>query len=158
MNERIDRRGQRGGANIVVVVVVLALVGAAVAATFVLMGRQETGAAQTALDLVPKADDASAEVMLNSALTGAQTWWAENGTMVGYGPAAAAEFEPDVRFDAAPVAQTQQVSIRGADATSVVLVTRGGTGALCLGLTDGVVSYGRADAASAAQCVGSSWG
>jgi hypothetical protein len=157
MGRSLDPRGQRGGVNVVVVVVVLALVGAAVAAAYTFMGKQEVDGAQTAIGQVGKADDASAEVTLTSALTGAQSWWAENATMEGYGPTPAAAFEPDIAFDASSTAEAQHVSIRGADATSVVLVTLGGTGPLCVGLTNGVVSYGRVDASSAAQCVGTSW-
>ena len=92
-----------------------------------------------------------------SAVQGAKVYFAEQGTMAGYGPAQSAAFDPSIPVDASPTATSGHVSIRGVDATSAVFVTKGGAGPLCIGLTGGVLSFGRADAASAAQCTGTAW-
>jgi hypothetical protein len=149
-----EQRGEVGMAGWVVITVIL---GSLAAIPFVLMMRSEGAADETAVAQIPKATDVQAETMLTDAIRGAQTAFAEQQTLVGYGPSQAAEFDPQTRYDASPTAETGIVSIRGGSATGVVMVTKGGTGPLCIAMNAGVVSYGHADAASGAQCAGTEW-
>lgn len=137
--------------------IAILVVGVMIAVPYVWMGRQDVKDAQTGLQAVDKAKDTQGEVLLTTAAAGAREYVAEHGSMTGYGPAASQAFDPSIPVDAAPTASQGTVSIRGADATSVVLVTRGGAGPLCLGVSDAALTYGRVDAASAAQCTGTAW-
>jgi hypothetical protein len=75
---------------------------------------------------------------------------------VGFGPGTAAEYEPGLRYNAAPAAVRGQVSIRGASASSVALVERSSSGAVfCAADQGGAVTYGTVDAPTAAACQGS---
>jgi hypothetical protein len=158
MQRRILSLGdERGALGMVAWIVAIAMAGAVIAMPYVWMGRQEVKDAQTGIQAVGQAKDAQGETLLMSAAEGAKEYVAEHGSMAGYGPAQSQAFDPSIAVNASPVATQGAVSIRGADATSVVLVTHGGAGPLCLGVTDGALSYGRVDAASAAQCTGTSW-
>ncbi len=150
-------RTQRGAMSLITVVLVMAVVGAIVAVPFVFMGRAETDDARTALKAVDQANDAGAEVLLTNAVRGAQVWLAENGTLEGYGPQEAVAFDPQATYDTSPVAQANHVSIRGVGPQTVVLVTMGGGGPLCVSMTGQVVGYGRTDASAASQCSGTAW-
>ena len=149
-----DERGQLG---MVGWIVALAVVGALVAIPYVFIGRSEVQQAQQGIGAAAKATDAQAEVLLMDAAQGAKIYFTEQGSMAGYGAAQATTFDPSTPVDSSPTATSGTVSIRGADATSVVLVTKGGAGPLCIGLTGGALSFGRVDAASAAQCTGTAW-
>jgi hypothetical protein len=137
-------------------VVILLVVGALVAVPYVFMTRQEANDAQTAVAAGGRANDVAAQADLVNATTVAQAWFATNGTLQGFSPTEAAAQEPSIVWDAA-AAQPGHVSVRGADATSVVLVTLGAGGPLCVGIIDGAVTRGRADAATAAQCTDQGW-
>ena len=149
-----DEHGQLGFVGWIVAVVVL---GAVVAIPYVYLGRSEVKSAQQGLGAASQASDAQAETLLMSAAQGAKVYFAEQGSMAGYGPAQSAAFDPTIPVDTSPTATAGKVSIRGADATSAVFVTKGGAGPLCIGLTGGVLSFGRVDAANAAQCTGTAW-
>lgn len=138
-------------------VVILVVVGALVAVPYVFMMRGETDGAKTAVDAASRASDVGAETTLTDALRVAQTWYATNGSLQGFGPAQAATEEPQTPWDASPTAEVGHVSIRGADASSVVLVTMGSSGPLCVSLSSGRAGYGHVDAANASQCAGVSW-
>lgn len=138
-------------------IVALVVLGALVAVPYVYLGRSDVTQVQQGVVAAAQAEDVQAETLLTTAAQGAQVFFVEQGSMAGYGPTQASAFDPQTPFDTSPTATPGHVSIRGADATSVVLVTRGGSGPLCVGLTAGVVSFGRVDAASAAQCTGAAW-
>jgi hypothetical protein len=149
-----DERGEFGMLGWVVAFLIL---GALIAVPYVFLGRKDAEQAQQGSAVVARANDASAEVLLTTAYQGAKVYFAEQGTFVGYGPTQASAFDPQTSFDASPTARREHVSIRSADATSVVLVTEGGSGPLCVGLNGDVLSFGRADAANAAGCTGTAW-
>ena len=138
-------------------IVAVVVVGALVAVPYVYLGRSDVKQAQQGLDAASQANDAQAETLLMSAAQGANVYFAEHSSMVGYGPAQSAAFDPTIPVDTSPTATTGKVSIRGADATSAVFVTKGGSGPLCIGLNAGVMSFGRVDAANAARCTGTAW-
>jgi hypothetical protein len=149
-----DEHGQFGMVGWIIAVVVA---GALVAVPYVFLGRTEVKQAQQGIGAAAQATDASAETLLMNAAQGAKVYFAEQGSMTGYGPAQSTAFDPSIPVDASPVATSGHVSIRGADATSAVFVTKGGSGPLCIGLTGGVLSFGRVDASNAAQCTGTAW-
>jgi hypothetical protein len=156
--ERQNRfRSEHGALSLIGWVVVLFVVGSLVAIPYVFMARQEADTAQTGIDAVGQANDASAQLSLKNALVGAQTWYAEQGTLTGYGVTQAIQFDPQAKFDAAGVATAGSISIRGVGPATIVFVTKGGTGPLCAAMTAGSVTYGTVDAASADQCSGTGW-
>ena len=150
-------RDERGALGVVGWIVAILVAGAVIAVPYVWMGRQDVKDAEQGLQAVDKAKDAQAETLLMTAAEGAKEYVAEHGSMAGYGPAQSQAFDPSIPVNGSPVAVQGSVSIRGADATSVVLVTQSGAGALCLGVSDAALTYGRVDAASAAQCTGAAW-
>ena len=149
--------GERGELSAVGWIVILFVVGSLVAIPYVFMARKEADTAQTGIDAIGQANDASAQLALKNALVGAQTWYAEQGTLTGYGVAQATQFDPQATFDDAGVATAGHVSIRGVGPATVVFVTKGGTGPICAALNAGSVTYGNVDAASANQCSGTGW-
>jgi hypothetical protein len=157
MERAIRFRGERGELSLVGWAVVLFVVGSLVAIPYVFMTRKEAETAQTGIDAIGRANDTSAQLSLKNALVGAQTWYAEQGTLMGYGVAQATQFDPQARFDASGVATAGSVSIRGVGPATVVFVTKGGAGPLCAALNAGSVTYGNVDAASATQCSGTGW-
>lgn len=138
-------------------IVAFVVLGAVVAVPYVYLGRSEVKQAQQGLGAVSQANDAQAETLLMTAVQGAQVFFTEQGSLAGYGPAQVTAFDTSTPVDASSTATVGRVSIRGADATSVVLVTKGGSGPLCVGLTAGVLSFGHIDAPNAAQCTGTAW-
>jgi hypothetical protein len=146
-------RSQRGSATVWVVGALVVIATVVVAAVYVTAGRQEAKHGQQAVGEISKASDVEGQALLASALPSAQTYFAENGSLSGFGPAAATSFEPSLRYGTG-AATSGQISIRGVTPTSVVLVTVTQRGPLCAAFNNGVVSYGRVDAQSAAQCAG----
>lgn len=136
-----------------VIVAVIAVLGAL---PFVLMMRSDVDSAEQAVGAIDTANDAQAKVILTNAVRGAQVYFAENGTLTGYGVDAARLFDPTVVYSAGPARQGQ-VSIRGVGSTTAVLVSLGGSGPLCVAVNGDIVTYGFVDASSAAECSGSSW-
>src|SRR4029077_18031402 len=147
-------RGERGELSLVGWGVVLVVVGVLVAIPYNLLGRHEADTAEQGIQAIGQASDVSAEASLTNALQGAKVWLAEQGSLVGYGVTQATHLDPQAKYDTSETAEAGVVSIRGATPSSIVLVTKGGTGALCAALSDGAVTYGRVDAGSATQCAG----
>ena len=90
---------------------------------------------------------------MSEAIRGAQAYYAENGTFDGYGPDAAATFDPSIVYTAGAAAPGMVSMV--VTPTSVVLVTlvdRGGY--LCAAAAGDLVTFGRSNAASADQCSG----
>lgn len=123
-------------------------------------GREASGAAEAGavpLDPIGRANDVYAQAILNNAIRVAQVYFAENGTFDGLTPQVAADYDPTVIFTVGPAAPAS-VSMRGLSSTTVVLVTATEEGTyLCASATSEVVSFGRSDAATPAQCTGG-WG
>jgi len=143
-------------------VVLVGIAGFAAMATF----RHHTAAAPSPVPSVTtsmrygipdanKADDAATQTDLRNAIVAAKVYFTDHESYVGFSPGTAAEYEPGLRYNAAPAAVRGQVSIRGAVASSVALVERSPSGTVfCAADQGGTVTYGRVDAPTAAACLG----
>jgi len=113
-----------------------------------------TFAGQAPVDPIGKANDISAQATLNIALGSTQVYFAENGTYQGFDAQVAGQYDPSVTYTSGPAAPGV-VSVRGVTATTVVMVTATEGGSyLCAAAQADVVTFGRADAQSPAQCSG----
>ena len=145
------------------VVVLVAVAGYAALATF---GHHEAAPAsspeptvtvsvQHGVGSANEADDAATQADLRNALFAAKTYFTEQASYTGFGPATASRFETSVRYTAEGPADIGVVSIRSVTTTSVLLVERSASGAVfCVADANGVTTYGSVDAASAAACRG----
>jgi hypothetical protein len=164
-----DQRGEIGLRVVMVMAVVAAL---AWTIPMVFFGRQETeqaavltgagdqsgaGAAgasgQAPVDPIGKANDVQAQANLQTAMSSAQVYYAENGSYQGFSAQVAGQYDPAITYTSG-AATPGVVSVRGVTPTTVVMVTGTKQGVLCAAATADVVSYGRTDAQSAAQCSG----
>ncbi|MEX2274603.1 MAG: hypothetical protein WEA10_03420 [Actinomycetota bacterium] len=146
--------GQRGEIGMGTALVAALVVGAIAAAAFVFMGRAETDAASTAIEQIPRAESVQTQLALDTAMRGAQVYFAENGSFTGYSPAVATQNDPSVRYSSGP-AQVGVVSIRGVTPTTVVLVSKAESGqTLCSAATGPTIVQGTQDAQTAAECTG----
>jgi hypothetical protein len=146
-------RNDLGATSFWLLLIVALVAGALVVVPFALAGHQEASHDQDAIAQIDRARDVSAQATLQTAVGGASAYFAENATFAGFDPQAAVLFDPSVGYTTGAAAP-DLVSIRGVTPTSVVLVTSTGSGYLCAAVSGGVVSYGRADAATAAACTG----
>jgi hypothetical protein len=146
-------RDDVGATNSWLLMIVALVAGALVVVPFALAGHQEANHDRVAIAEWEKARDLRAQSRLQTAVQGASAYFAENATFAGFDPEQASTFDPSIRYTiGAPTASA--VSIRGITPTSVVLVTSTGSAYLCAAVTDGVVSLGRANAATAGGCTG----
>jgi hypothetical protein len=146
-------REDLGATSSWLLMIVALIAGALVVVPFALAGRQEAGHDRQAIEQWNKARDLRAQARLRTAVRGASSYLAENGTLDGFDPEHASSFDPSIRYtSAAPTPST--VSIRGVSQTSVVLVTSTGSAYLCVALSGGVVSFGRTNAMTAGDCTG----
>ncbi len=163
-----DERGELGLRAVLVMAVVAAL---AWTIPMVFFGQKETEQAailtgagdqsgagtsggQAPVDPIGKANDVQAQANLQSAMTAAQVYFAENGTYDGFGAQVAGQYDPAITYTSG-AASPGVVSVRGVTPTTVVMVTATKDGGyLCAAEQGDVVSYGRADAPSPAQCSG----
>jgi hypothetical protein len=161
-----DDRGEVGLRAVLAMAVVAAL---AWTIPMVFFGRQETEQAailtgagdgsgagtsgQAPVDPIGKASDVQAQADLQGAISAAQVYYAENGSYAGFGVQAAGQYDPAITYTSG-AASPGVVSVRGVTPTTVVLVTATKHAYLCAGAQADVVSYGRADAQSPAQCSG----
>ena len=146
-------RTDTGATSFWVIALVALVAGVIAAIPFVAAGRQEARSGRYAVAQVDEANDVSAEVMLHSALQAAAAYFGENGSYQGFGPSFASQFDLSVEYSSGAAAPGV-VSIGGVTPTSVVLVTKTASGYLCAGQNTGVVTYGRANARTAAGCTG----
>jgi hypothetical protein len=113
---------------------------------------QRIGGAPT---LSPKAQDAKAKTDLRSALAAAKVRYASSRTYRGFTPAAAGKLASSLAFNRSAKARVNQVSIRVATKTVLLLVTRSASGKVfCVAERRGKLAYGRRDARAAAGCRG----
>lgn len=113
-----------------------------------------TGTGDPVSDPIREANDVQAQSMLNEAIRVAQVYYAENGTFDGFGPDAAAQYDPSIVYTqgvAAPNTVAMSVS-----STTVVLVTvvELNGGYLCAAAMGDIVTFGRTNAAMPADCQG----
>ena len=148
------RNGQRGEIGMGTVIVLALAVGAIAAAAFVFVGRTETDAAREDLAAVPEAEAALARSNLDTAMRGAQVYFAENAAYTGYTPAVAAQLAAGPSYTASAPAPGA-VAIRGVTPTTIVFVaTTPSGGSLCVAATGPTITRGTQDARTAAECSG----
>jgi hypothetical protein len=103
----------------------------------------------------PQAQDAQAQADLRSALAAAKVQYARSRTYRAFTPAAAGKLASSLAFNRSGKAKVDQVSIRVATKTVLLLVTRSASGKVfCVAERAGNVAYGRRDARAAAGCRG----
>jgi hypothetical protein len=124
------------------------------AAGFVLVGRSQTDEAKRDLMQIDTARSAEAQGTLAAAMQAAQLYFSEEGTFAGFTPEVASAGEPSITWTTGP-ATANQVSIRGASATGVALVTSAAPGTFaCVAANGPAVTYGSQDAATPTACSG----
>ena len=144
-------RGE-GGFGLVVGLVLAA--GIIAAAGLVLVGRSQTDKAERDVRQIDTARSAEAQSTLAAAIQTAQLYFSEEATFAGLTPEVASAREPSIVWTAGP-AKADQVSIRGASATGVALVTSTAPGTFaCVAVNGPAVTYGTQDAAAPAACTG----
>jgi hypothetical protein len=166
---------ERGEIGLKLIVAMALVAGLAWTVPMVFLGRESTehaavvtgaaenepppseGAEVAAAGPIDLANDAAAQASLNSAIRAAQMYFAETGGYAGFGVQTAAHYDPTLRLTSGPAAPGV-VSVRGVTPTTVVLVSVTDSGGfLCAAAASEVLSFGRADASSPAQCAGG-WG
>jgi hypothetical protein len=105
-------------------------------------------------DPIRKADDVQAQALLNEAIRAAQVYHAEHGSFDGFGPDAAAAYDPSIVYTQGAAA-SDMVSMT-VSPTAVVLVTvvELNGGYLCAAEMGDTVSMGRTNATTPAGCQG----
>ena len=120
-------------------------------------GERPSDASAAVVDPIARANDVAAQAALNSAIRAAQLYQAETGSYVGFGAQTAANYDPTLRVTSGP-ASAGVVSVRGVSPSTVVLVSVTDSGDfVCAAASSGVVTFGRSNASSPAQCTGG-WG
>ena len=148
-------RSDRGVGNAVAIVAIVVAAGLAVGFPLWMLTRGAEQPGESAGAGVSQAEDLRADALLVGAIGVAHSYFASNGSFEGFTPQVASQLEPSYTWTADPTASPAAVSIRGATATSVVLVTQGGSGRpLCLATEGGEIWRGTTDARSAADCTG----
>jgi len=146
-------RSERGITSLWIVLGVAMVGGLIVTIPFVLAGREEAERGSLAVSQIGKVNDLGAQATMQTAIRTASIYFAEHGSYEGFGPEFASQYDPSVRFTAGP-ALPGVVSVRGVTSISVVMVTSTGSGFVCAAATGDIVTYGRVDAQSAADCTG----
>jgi hypothetical protein len=163
----VSDKGERGETLYVVIAVMAILAGLAWVVPMVFLGKTEvnhaadlTGAShhrhrtEAPTDPIGKANDASTEISLQTAIQAAAAYFTGSGTYVGFDAAQASAYDPSIHITVG-AAQPGVISERGITATTIVLVTDDGSGGvLCAAANGAQVTFGRADAQSAAECTG----
>jgi len=105
-------------------------------------------------DPIREANDLQAQSMLNEAIRVAQVYYAENGTFDGFGPDAAAAYDPSIVYTQGTV--TTDMVTMYVSSTTVVLVTlvELNGGYLCAAAMGDIVTFGRTNATMPADCQG----
>ena len=105
-------------------------------------------------DPIRAADDVQAQALLNEAIRAAQVYYAEHGSFDGFGPNAAAAYDPSIVYTEGAAA-SDMVSMT-VSPTAVVLVTlvELNGGYLCAAEMGDTVTMGRTNALTPAACQG----
>jgi hypothetical protein len=113
-----------------------------------------TPAGDPVSDPIREASDVRAQAMLNQAIRVSQVYYAEHGSFEGFGPDAAAAYDPSIVYGrGAPAADTVAMSV---SPTTVVFVTvvDPNDGYLCAAAMGDIVTFGRTNATMPAECQG----
>ncbi len=112
-----------------------------------------TPAGDPVSDPIREANEVRAQAMLNEAIRVSQVYYAEHGSFDGFGPDAAAGYDPSIVYALAPAPDTVAISV---SPTTVVLVTvvEPNGGYLCAAAMGDNVTFGRTNATMPAECQG----
>ena len=105
-------------------------------------------------DPIRAADDVQAQALLNEAIRAAQVYYAEHGSFDGFGPDAAAAYDPSIVYtQGGPASDMVSMTV---SPTAVVLVTvvELNGGYLCAAEMGDTVTMGRTNALTPAECQG----
>jgi len=105
-------------------------------------------------DPIGEANDVRAQAMLSQAIRVSQVYYAEHGSFEGFGPDAAAAFDPSVVYGrGAPAADMVAMSVSPTTVMFVTVVSPTG-GYLCAAAVGDSVTFGRTNATMPAECQG----
>ena len=113
-----------------------------------------TPAGDPVSDPIREANDVRAQAMLNQAIRVSQVYYAEHGSFEGFGPDAAAAYDPSIVYGrGAPAADTVAMSVSPTTVVFVTVVDPNG-GDLCAAAMGDIVTFGRTNATMPAECQG----
>ena len=113
-----------------------------------------TPAGDPVSDPIREANDVRAQAMLNQAIRVSQVYYAEHGSFEGFGPDAAAAYDPSIVYvRGAPAADTVAISVSPTTVVFVTVVDPNG-GYLCAAAMGDIVTFGRTNATMPAECQG----
>ena len=113
-----------------------------------------TPAGDPVSDPIREANDVRAQAMLNQAIRVSQVYYAEHGSFEGFGPDAAAAYDPSIVYGrGAPAADTVAMSVSPTTVVFVIVVDPNG-GYLCAAAMGDIVTFGRTNATMPAECQG----
>lgn len=113
-----------------------------------------TPAGDPVSDPIREANDVRAQAMLNQAIRASQVYYAEHGSFEGFGPDAAAAYDPSIVYGrGAPAADTVAMSVSPTTVVFVTVVDPNG-GYLCAAAMGDIVTFGRTNATMPAECQG----
>ena len=113
-----------------------------------------TPAGDLVSDPIREANDVRAQAMLNQAIRVSQVYYAEHGSFEGFGPDAAAAYDPSIVYGrGAPAAETVAMSVSPTTVVFVTVVDPNG-GYLCAAAMGDIVTFGRTNATMPAECQG----
>ncbi len=105
-------------------------------------------------DPIGETNDVRAQAMLSQAIRVSQVYYAEHGSFEGFGPDAAAAFDPSVVYGrGAPAADMVAMSVSPTTVVFVTVVDPNG-GYLCAAAMGNSVTFGRTNATMPAECQG----
>jgi hypothetical protein len=112
-----------------------------------------TPAGDPVSDPIREANDVRAQAMLNEAIRVSQVYYAEHGSFDGFGPDAAAGYDPSIVYARAPAPDTVAMSVSPTTVVLVTVVDPNG-GYLCAAAMGDIVTFGRTNATMPADCQG----
>jgi hypothetical protein len=113
-----------------------------------------TPAGDPVSDPIREANDVRAQAMLNQAIRVSQVYYAEHGSFEGFGPDAAAAYDPSIVYGrGAPAVDTVAMSVSPTTVLFVTVVDPNG-GYLCAAAMGDIVTFGRTNATMPAECQG----
>jgi hypothetical protein len=112
-----------------------------------------TPAGDPVSDPIREANDVRAQAMLNEAIRVSQVYYSEHGSFDGFGPDAAAGYDPSIVYARAPAPDTVAMSVSPTTVVLVTLVEPNG-GYLCAAAMGDIVTFGRTNATMPAECQG----
>ena len=113
-----------------------------------------TSAGDPVSDPIQDANDVRAQAMLNQAIRVSQVYYAEHGSFDGLGPDAAAAYDPSVVYSrGAPAPGMVAMSVSPTTVVFVTVVDPNG-GYLCAAAMGDIVTFGRTNATTPAECQG----